>query len=92
MKVPAQIKAFCTKCRTHTLHEVTLYKKGKARALAKGARHHERELKGYGGQKFPEQRVKSKTTEKKSLKLKCTICGRIHHRKGIRLKKLEIVR
>lgn len=92
MKIPSQMRTFCPKCRTHTIHEVTLYKKGKARALAKGARHHERELKGYGGQKFPEQRSKSKTTEKGSLRLKCTVCGRIHQRKGVRLRKLEIVR
>lgn len=69
-----------------------MYKKGKERSLAIGARRHERELKGYGGQKYPIQRKKSKTTDKKTLVLKCVACGRSVMREGIRLKKMEVVR
>ncbi|MEM2732451.1 MAG: eL42 family ribosomal protein, partial [Nitrososphaerota archaeon] len=66
--------------------------KGKERALAIGARRHERELHGYGGQKYPIQRKKAKTTQKQTLKLICKICNYTIHREGIRLKKLEIIR
>ncbi|MCS7135903.1 MAG: 50S ribosomal protein L44e [Nitrososphaerota archaeon] len=92
MKVPATIRTYCPKCNTHTQHTVSLYKKGKERSLAIGARRHQRELKGYGGQKYPIQREKAKTTERKTLILKCQVCGFQVFRGGIRLKKLEIVR
>ena len=92
MIVPKEIRTYCPRCRAHTIHKVSLYKKGKERALAIGARRHERELHGYGGQKYPIQRKKAKTTDKKTLLLKCTKCGRVVNREGIRLKKLEIVR
>ncbi|MCX8187712.1 MAG: 50S ribosomal protein L44e [Nitrososphaeria archaeon] len=90
MKVPGIINTYCPKCRKNTPHKVTLYKKGKERSLARGARHHERELRGYGGQKYPIQRKKSKTTQKQTLKLICNECGRAIHREGIRMRKLEI--
>ncbi|MEM2096180.1 MAG: 50S ribosomal protein L44e [Candidatus Caldarchaeum sp.] len=92
MKVPSTIQTYCPKCNSHTNHSVSLYKKGKERSLALGARRHSRELKGYGGQKYPIQKKKSKTTEKKTLVLKCVNCGRSVMRQGIRLKKLELVR
>ena len=90
LKVPATIRTYCPRCRKHTEHKVTLYKKGKDRALAIGARRHERELHGYGGQKYPIQRKKAKLTQKQTLKLTCKECGYTIHKKGIRLKKLEI--
>jgi large subunit ribosomal protein L44e len=92
LKVPAKVETYCPKCNSHTEHTVSLYKKGKERKLALGARRHERELHGYGGQKYPIQRKKSKTTDKKTLVLKCGKCGRMVMRDGIRLKKLELVR
>lgn len=92
MKIPETINTYCPKCRKYTEHKVTLYKKGKDRALAAGARRHERELHGYGGQKYPLQRKKSKTTQKQTLKLICKECNYTIHREGIRLKKLEITR
>jgi large subunit ribosomal protein L44e len=90
MKVPKSIKTYCPKCSAHTEHTVTLYKVGKRRALAKGERHHEREKKGYGGQKYSLQRKFAKTTKKQTLKLKCKICGYTRPKIGIRLKKLAI--
>lgn len=92
MKVPATITTYCTKCNAHTEHTVTLYKKGKERGLAIGARRHERELHGYGGQKYPIQKNKAKTTDKKTLVLSCKKCGRKTMRSGVRLRKLEIIR
>lgn len=90
VNVPKEIRTYCPKCKSHQLHAVTLYKAGKRRALAKGERHHEREKKGYGGQKYPLQREFSKTTKKQTLKLKCKVCGYTRHREGMRLRKLTI--
>jgi large subunit ribosomal protein L44e len=92
MKVPSKFQTYCPKCNSHTEHTVSLYRKGKERSLSLGARRHARELKGYGGQKYPIQRKKSKTTDKKTLVLKCVVCGRSVMREGVRLKKLEVVR
>lgn len=90
MKVPKTTTTYCPKCKTHSEHSVTLYKTGKQRALASGARRHEREKRGYGGQKFPRQRKFAKTTKKQTLKLKCKVCGYTRHKRGIRLRKLTI--
>ena len=90
MKVPKSIKTHCPKCRAHTEHAVTLYKAGKRRALAMGERRHEREKRGYGGQKYPLQKKFAKTTKKQTLKLKCQVCGFLRHKEGVRLRKLTI--
>ena len=90
MKIPKTIKTHCSKCKAHTEHAVTLYKAGKRRALAKGERRHEREKKGYGGQKYPLQHKFSKTTKKQTLKLKCEVCGYTRLKEGTRLRKLTI--
>ena len=90
MKVPKIIKTYCPKCRTHTEHTVTLYKAGKRRALSTGERHHKREKRGYGGQKYPLQKRFAKTTKKQTLKLGCKVCGYTRHKDGIRLRKLTI--
>ncbi|MBS7647231.1 MAG: 50S ribosomal protein L44e [Candidatus Bathyarchaeia archaeon] len=90
MNVPKEIRTYCPRCRTHQVHAVSLYKAGKRRALAKGERHHEREKRGYGGQKYPLQRRFAKTTKKQTLKLKCKACGYTRHKEGIRLRKLVI--
>ncbi|MCS7118019.1 MAG: 50S ribosomal protein L44e [Thaumarchaeota archaeon] len=92
MKVPEVVNVHCPKCNAHTEHKVSLYKKGKERSLAIGARRHQRELRGYGGQKYPIQRNKAKTTDKKTMLLTCNKCGRKLLRAGVRLRKLEIVR
>jgi large subunit ribosomal protein L44e len=90
VNVPKEIRKYCPRCKKHEIHTVTLYKAGKRRALAKGERHHEREKKGYGGQKYSLQREFAKTTKKQTLKLKCKVCGYTRHRDGIRLRKLVI--
>jgi len=91
MKVPRNIRTYCPRCKTHTVHTVTLYKPGKRRALAEGERRYEAKKKGYGSKRKPEQKRTAKVTKKQVLKLKCTVCGHLMHRKGIRLKRLEIV-
>lgn len=90
MKVPKEITTYCPRCGTHQPHTVTLYKKGRDRAMAKGSRRHEREKKGYGGQKYARQRRFAKTTKKQTLKLRCKSCGYMRHKDGMRLAKLTI--
>ena len=90
MKFPKATNIYCPKCKTHTTHTTSIYKKGKERALAAGARRHEREKHGYGGQKFPELKRTAKTTKKVVLRLTCKKCGYTVQKKGIRLRKSEI--
>jgi large subunit ribosomal protein L44e len=90
VNVPKEVTTYCPKCKKHQIHSVSLYKAGKRRALAKGERHHDREKRGYGGQKYPLQREFAKTTKKQTLKLKCKACGFTIHKDGIRLRKLVI--
>jgi large subunit ribosomal protein L44e len=91
MKIPKTIRTFCPKCKTHTEHTVSIYKAGKRRGAKKGERHQAERKKGYGGQKFPEQHNQAKVTKKTSLTLKCKECNYTLQRKGIRLKKAEVV-
>ena len=91
MKVPKEIRTYCPRCRKHTLHSVTIYKPGKRRALAEGERRYRRKQEGYGSKRKPEQKRFAKVTKKIVLKLKCRECGYILHRRGIRLKKIELV-
>jgi len=90
VKIPKALNTYCPRCKSHTEHTVALYKKGKDRALAAGALHHERDKHGYGGQKFPELKRTAKTTKKTTLKLACKKCGYILQRYGIRLRKAEL--
>ncbi len=92
MKIPKEIRTYCPRCRKHTVHTVSIYKKGKESAMSWGARRHEERKKGYGGQKYPELKRPAKTTKKVTLKLKCKECGMISMRKGVRLKKAEVVK
>ena len=90
MNVPKKINTYCPKCNTHTEHSVSLYKAGKRRTLAIGARRHEREKKGYGGQGWPLQKKFAKTSKKQALKLKCAKCGYTLQRGGKRSRKITI--
>ena len=91
MKVPKIIRTYCPRCRTHTEHTVMIYKHGKRRSLAEGERRYRRKQEGYGSKRKPEQKRMAKVTKKVVLKLKCSQCGYVSHRKGIRLKKAELV-
>jgi len=62
MKMQKEMRKFCPRCKTHTVQAVALYKKGKDRRVAEGARRHAEDKKGYGGQKFPELKRTAKTT------------------------------
>jgi large subunit ribosomal protein L44e len=90
MKMQKEQKKFCSKCKTHTVQTVSIYKKGKDRATALGARRHAEDKKGYGGQKFPELKRTAKTTKKITLRYTCKTCQRQRMDEGIRIRKLEI--
>jgi large subunit ribosomal protein L44e len=91
MKVPKTMRTFCPRCKTHTEFDVSLYKAGRRQGAKLGERRQARRKKGYGGQKFPEQHNQAKVTKKQPLRLECKECNYSMMRKGMRLKKLEIV-
>ncbi|MBY9013362.1 MAG: 50S ribosomal protein L44e, partial [Candidatus Lokiarchaeota archaeon] len=51
MKYPRSINRYCPTCRSHKVHNVSMYKKGKERMLNHGRRRLERKKRGYGS--FP---------------------------------------
>jgi large subunit ribosomal protein L44e len=59
--------------------------------MSQGERRYRAKQEGYGSKRKPEQKRFAKVTKKVVLKLKCTQCGYIQHREGIRLKKAELV-
>jgi large subunit ribosomal protein L44e len=91
MKFPKEIRTSCQHCHHHTIHTVSIYKRGKERASSWGARRQAKRKRGYGGQKFPELVRTAKTTKKATLRLKCKECNKEVMRDGIRLRKAEIV-
>ncbi len=91
MKIPKTIVTYCPRCKTHTVHSVIIYKSGKRRSMAQGERRYRAKQKGYGSKRKPEQKRFAKVTKKVTLKLKCRKCGYTLHRKGIRMKKYELV-
>jgi large subunit ribosomal protein L44e len=90
MKMQKEMRKFCPKCKTHTVQAVGIYKKGKDRKTALGARRHAEDKKGYGGQKFPELKRTAKTTKKITLRYTCRTCQSKSMREGMRMRKLEI--
>jgi large subunit ribosomal protein L44e len=91
MKMQKELRKFCPKCKSHTVQAVSIYKKGKERKTAQGARRHAEDKKGYGGQKFPELKRTAKTTKKITLRYTCKNCQRKTMKEGMRMRKLEIL-
>jgi len=91
MKVPDTIRTHSPRYRTHTNHDVSVYKSGKALGAKRGERRQSKRRKGYGGKKYPTQHNQAKTTRKQSMKLACTECDYAKQRKGVRLSKMEFV-
>ena len=90
MKMQKEMRKFCPRCKTHTIQSIALYKKGKDRTVAEGARRHAEDKHGYGGQKFPELKRTAKTTKKMTLRYTCKTCQRKTMKQGLRIRKLEI--
>jgi len=76
VNIPKTRKAFCRgkKCRKHTTHKVTQYKKGVVNGFAQGDRRYNQKQKGFGGQTKPVFHKRAKTTKKIVLKLECSKC------------------
>lgn len=75
VNVPKTRRTYCKgKCKKHTLHKVTQYKKGKESSAAQGRRRYDRKQQGFGGQSKPILRKKAKTTKKIVLRMECSEC------------------
>ena len=90
MKIQKEMRKFCPRCKTHSVQTLALYKRGKERTGAEGARRHAEDKKGYGGQKFPELKRTAKTTKKMTLRYTCKTCQYKTMKQGLRIRKLEI--
>jgi large subunit ribosomal protein L44e len=91
MKAPKTLTTYCPKCKHHTDHNLSTYKKGHDRPMAEGNRRSLiRKRKGYGGQRDPRQRKTAKTTKKAAVLLKCAKCGYKLERTFGRLRKFEL--
>merc|ERR1712173_475994 len=76
VNIPKERMTFCPgkKCKKHTKHKVTQYKKAATSSMAQGNRRYNQKQKGFGGQTKPIFRKKAKTTKKIALKFICTKC------------------
>ncbi len=92
MKIKGEMRKYCPRCKGHTTHTISQYKKGKDRSLAEGARRMSRKHKGYGSFPKPIQKRFAKTTKKTVLKYKCKDCDYIVQSKGMRMKKVDVIR
>ncbi|MHA2034833.1 MAG: 50S ribosomal protein L44e [Promethearchaeota archaeon] len=90
MKYPRTTKRYCPNCRSHQIHKVSLYKKGKDRALSHSVRRVERKKKGYGS--FPKERFhkNAKINKRSTPLLECSECGKKQYAKSYRVKRLEL--
>jgi large subunit ribosomal protein L44e len=91
MNIPKEVRRFCPKCNKHTKQKISTYKAGKRRGSALGERRHAEDKKGYGGQKFPKLAKPAKTTKKWTPILTCTVCKKKFNKRGIRIRKIELV-
>ena len=68
VNMPKTMRRYCRyKCRKHTTHKVTQYKKGKESSMAQGRRRYDNKQKGFGGQKKPIFKKKLKLLKKSCL-------------------------
>jgi len=88
MKMPREIRTYCSSCKRHTIHEIVKVKKRKASELKAGQRRFRRVLKGYRG--FPRPKPDhNKPTKRVALLLRCKECKKARSMTGFRIKKLE---
>merc|ERR1739845_311023 len=90
VNIPKQRNTFCKKCKKHTPHKVTQYKKGKESVWAQGKRRYDRKQTGFGGQIKPVFHKKAKTTKKIVLKMQCNSCKQYHQLPIKRTKHFEL--
>ncbi|XP_059178465.1 large ribosomal subunit protein eL42-like [Physella acuta] len=75
VNIPKNRRTHCKKCKKHTEHKTTQYKRGKESVKVQGKRRYDRKQAGFKGQTRPILRKKAKTTKKIVLKLECKDCG-----------------
>ncbi|MHA2399911.1 MAG: 50S ribosomal protein L44e [Promethearchaeota archaeon] len=90
MKYPRTIRRYCSNCRAHQPHNVSIYKKGKERTLNHGRRRLEKKKRGYGS--FPKEifHKNAKVNKKTTPLLECSVCGKKHYSKSYRAKRVEL--
>ncbi len=90
MKYPRTIKKYCPKCRSHQIHNVALYKKGKERTLNQGRRRLERKKRGYGSFPKPIFHKNAKLNKRITPLLECSVCGKKRYAQSHRTKRIEL--
>ena len=95
MRFPKTVRTYCPKCKKHTPHTVKIVRqkgRGKARPNALANRQKDRHKRGYGGHgKYSKPAVSKKPTPKLDLRMQCSVCKKMHTKKGFRVKKFELV-
>jgi large subunit ribosomal protein L44e len=94
MKHPKTVRTYCPTCRKHTIHTVKQVKKkgrSKAHPESQSAKRFQRKIKGYRGFPRPMPKGEGKPTKKLDLRFQCKECGKMHTKKGFRVKKFELV-
>jgi len=81
---------YCPTCHAHTLHKVSIYKKGTERKLNHGRRRLIRKEKGYGSFPKPIFHKNAKINKKIVPILECPKCGKKQYAKSYRVKRLEL--
>ena len=101
MKIPQNRKRYCKHCKKHTMHKVSIVKKGQPSSLTRGskirmARRGAGEV-GFGnkgklsrGAITSWKRSGAKSSKKVFLKLKCNVCSKMQTMVLKRSKKAEI--
>ena len=74
---PEERKHFCIRCKKHTTHKCSIYKKGKDSLLRQGKRRYDRKQRGWGGQTKPIFHKKAKVTKKNAIKMVCKTCKQL---------------
>jgi len=87
VKFPKELRTYCPICKKHTVQQVRIASKGKARPMAFGNRKHARKLMGHGGKRKGEKTVK-KQGKRQKIMLTCPVCKKKQERViGTRTKK-----
>lgn len=91
MKMKKELRKFCPRCKNYTPHTISLYKKGRDRKMAQGARRYARKKKGYGSQPKPIQKEFYKEAKKAMFQLRCKDCNYTLQTKGMRAKRVDMI-
>jgi len=89
--MPKEIRDYCKKCNTHTIHKLKHFKSAPGRTLAKGNRRNVEKKKGYLG-KYQFTAIVKKQNKRNVFVAECTVCNTKHYFViPKRMKKVELV-